>query len=68
VRVKATADKFMDEPVAHDRVMGSKGHKDWLDEASFNLNEADQVHKMLFDLAYRFSLVSYYLQRVGEIT
>jgi hypothetical protein len=67
VRIQATADEFIDEPVAHDRVVRSKGHKDRLDEAGFDLDEAYQVRKVLLDLVGRLSLVSYYLQRVGEI-
>ena len=47
--------------------MRSKGQKDRLDEAGLDLNEAYQVCKVLLDLVGRLSLVSYYLQRVGEI-
>jgi hypothetical protein len=57
----------MDEPVTHDRVVRSKRHKDWLDEASLDLDKAYQVRKVLLDLVYRLGLVSDYLQRVGEI-
>ena len=67
MRIQATADEFIDEPVTHDRVVRSKGHKDRLDEAGFDLDEAYQVRKVLLDLVGRLSLVSYYLQRVGEI-
>ena len=67
VRIQATADEFTNEPVTHDRVVRSKGHKDRLDEAGLDLDEAYQVRKVLLDLVGRLSLVSYYLQRVGEI-
>ncbi len=67
MRIQATADEFTNEPVTHDRVVRSKGHKDRLDEAGLDLDEAYQVCKVLLDLVGRLGLVSYYLKRVGEI-